>query len=70
MGPTAHSNRAGIASVIKTAMEWEKKSGATFKADKTYFIHFTRSNPKIDTLPAVVKGQAVHPTDHVRSWAL
>lgn len=65
-GPTAHSNRVGIASIIGTAMEWEKRSGATFEADKTNLIHFTRSDPKVDRLPAVVKGQAVHPTDHVK----
>ena len=56
-GPTAHSNRAGIASIIETATAWEKRSGATFEADKTSLIHFTCSDPKFDKLPAFVKGK-------------
>ncbi|KID59143.1 reverse transcriptase, partial [Metarhizium hybridum] len=48
------------------ATDWEKRSGATFEADKTNLIHFTCSDPKVDRLPAVVKGQAVHPKDHVK----
>lgn len=39
-GPRAHSNRTGIASVIESALTWEKRSGATFEADKTPIIHF------------------------------
>lgn len=65
-GLTAHSNCVEIASIIGTAMEWEKRSGAIFEADKTNLIHFTCSDPKVDRLPAVVKGQAVHPTDYVK----
>lgn len=38
-GPAAHSNRAGIASIIETATDWEKRSGATFEADKTNQPH-------------------------------
>ena len=32
----------------------------------TSLIHFTYSDPKVDRLPAVVKGQAVYPKDHVK----
>lgn len=39
-GPTAHSNLTGIASVIESALTWEKRSSATFKADETSIIHF------------------------------
>ncbi|KFG84300.1 reverse transcriptase [Metarhizium anisopliae] len=65
-GPTAHGISCGIASIIEIATDWEKRSGATFEADKTNLIHFTCSDPKVDRLPAVVKGQAVHPKDHVK----
>jgi endonuclease/exonuclease/phosphatase family metal-dependent hydrolase len=41
-GPTAEANRAGIQSIINEALEWERRSGATFEADKTTVIHFTR----------------------------
>ncbi|KAJ6439206.1 reverse transcriptase [Purpureocillium lavendulum] len=41
-GPTAEANRAGLESIINNALEWEKRSGATFEADKTTIIHFTR----------------------------
>lgn len=39
-GPTAQSNREGIEAFIDEALKWERRSGATFKADKTAIIHF------------------------------
>jgi ribonuclease HI len=65
-GPTAQSNRVGIASIIEHAIEWEKRSGATFEVDKTSVIHFTCSDPKVDKLPALVKGREVQPKDCVK----
>ncbi|OAQ57605.1 reverse transcriptase [Pochonia chlamydosporia 170] len=65
-GPTGHSNRAGIASIIESAIEWEKRSGATFQVNKTSIIHFTCSDPKFDKLPAVVKGREVQPKECVK----
>ena len=69
-GPTAQSNREGIMSVIDTAMEWEKRSGATFEAEKTAIIHFTRGAHKSDTEPFTIKGQQVHPKSHVKILGL
>lgn len=65
-GPTAHSNRDGIAAIIESALEWERRSGATFEADKTSIIHFTHNELKADKLPTNVKGQMVQPNDHVK----
>ncbi len=65
-GPTAHSNRDKINAIVEEALEGEKRSGATFEADKTAFIHFTRNARKIDTTPLMIKGQAVTPREYVK----
>lgn len=65
-GPTAHSNRDKIKVIEEEAMYWEKRSAATFEADKMAFIHFIRSARKIGTTPVMIKGQAVAPRDHVK----
>jgi hypothetical protein len=65
-GPTAQSNREGIEAIIDDALKWERRSGATFEADKTAIIHFTRKQYKTDLEPFVIKGQAVQPKEHVK----
>ncbi len=65
-GPTAQSNREGIEAIISSATEWENRSGATFEADKTAIIHFTRKSYKTDDQPFNIKGQAVQPRESVR----
>ena len=50
-GPTAQSNREGIEAIINEALDWEKRSGATFKADKTAIIHFASKAYKSDQRP-------------------
>jgi ribonuclease HI/exonuclease III len=65
-GPTAQSNREGIEAIIDDALGWERRSGATFEADKTAIIHFTRKPYKTDSQPFTIKGQAVQPKEHVK----
>ena len=65
-GPTAQSNREGIEAIIDDALEWERRSGATFEADKTAIIHFTRKPYKTDSQPFTIKGQTVQPKEHVK----
>ncbi|KAI3041711.1 hypothetical protein CBS147353_11868 [Aspergillus niger] len=65
-GPTAQSNREGIEAIINEALDWEKRSGATFKADKTAIIHFTPKAHKSDQGLFTIKGQTVEPKDHVK----
>lgn len=65
-GPTAQSNREGIEAIINEALDWEKRSGATFEADKTAIIHFTPKAYKSDQGPFTIKGQTVEPKDHVK----
>ena len=60
-GPTAQGNREGIEAIIKDAMDWEKRSGATFEAEKTAIIHFTKKSYKTTTDSFTIKGQTVQP---------
>jgi hypothetical protein len=65
-GPTAQSNREGIEAIINEALDWERRSGATFEAEKTAIIHFTPKAYKSEQEPFTIKGQAVEPKDHVK----
>jgi hypothetical protein len=65
-GLTAQSNRQGIEAIINEALEWEKRSGATFEADKTAIIHFSPKAYKSDKELFTIKGQTVEPKDHVK----
>ncbi|KDN71873.1 hypothetical protein CSUB01_09606 [Colletotrichum sublineola] len=65
-GKTARNNREGIESIIRDAVGWEKRSGATFEAEKTAIIHFTRNDDKLDLEPYVIKGQSVEPKNHTK----
>ena len=65
-GPTARGTRKGIEAIINHALDWERRSGATFEADKTAVIHFTRKAYKADSEPFIIKGQAIQPKSHVK----
>ncbi|KAF4336646.1 reverse transcriptase [Fusarium beomiforme] len=65
-GPTAQSNRRGIQAIIDKALDWEKRSGATFEAEKTAIIHFTRYTGRVDSEPFTIKGEKVSPKDQVK----
>jgi hypothetical protein len=65
-GPTARSTRKGIEAIIDEALDWERRSGATFEAEKTAVIHFTRKAYKVDSEPFIIKGQSVEPKSHVK----
>ncbi|KAF4625101.1 hypothetical protein G7Y89_g13068 [Cudoniella acicularis] len=65
-GPTAQSNRESIEAIINDTLDWERRSGATFKAEKTAIIHFTRKPYKSATEPFTIKGQTIPPKDHVK----
>ena len=65
-GPTAQSNHEGIETIINNALDWERRSGATFEAEKTAIIHFTHKPYKTNSEPFTIKGQTVQPKDHVK----
>ncbi|KAJ5494161.1 hypothetical protein N7463_010248 [Penicillium fimorum] len=69
-GSTAQSNREGIEAIINGALDWERRSGATFEADKTAIIHFAPKMRKLDHEPFIIKGQTVVPKDHVKILGL
>ncbi|KAJ6437653.1 reverse transcriptase [Purpureocillium lavendulum] len=59
-GRTAEANRTGIQSIIDEAIDWEKRSGATFEVDKTTIVHFTRGTARND-VSFWIKGTEVKP---------
>ena len=63
-GPTAEANRVGIQAIIDRALEWERRSGATFDEDKMVIIHPTRHPERTDESPYTIKGQAIIPKTH------
>ncbi|KYK58871.1 hypothetical protein DCS_05889 [Drechmeria coniospora] len=69
-GPTAKENRKGIKSIINMALDWEGRSGATFEAEKTAIIHFTKSEYKSDSEAFTIKGLEVRPKTHVKILGL
>jgi ribonuclease HI len=62
-GPSAEANREGIHAIIDRAMDWERRSGATFEGEKTVIIHFTRRLDRTSTRPFTIKGETVTPSD-------
>ncbi|KAJ5556668.1 hypothetical protein N7494_000583 [Penicillium frequentans] len=65
-GSTAQSNRQGIEVIINEALDWERRSGATFEAEKTAIIHFAPKMRKSDHESFIIKGQTVVPKSHVK----
>jgi hypothetical protein len=60
-GHSAEANRENIQAVIDQAMDWERRSGATFESDKTVLVHFTRNSARTDERPITIKGQEIRP---------
>jgi Reverse transcriptase (RNA-dependent DNA polymerase) len=58
-GSTAEANREGIQAIINEALDWEKRSGATFKGKKTTLVHFTRCRNRSSTTPITIKEEVV-----------
>ncbi|KAK0367645.1 hypothetical protein CLIM01_14998 [Colletotrichum limetticola] len=66
-GRSQEANREGFQNIIDRALEWERRSGATFETDKTAIIHFTRNwRLPANSTNFVIKGDTVRPKDHVK----
>ena len=65
-GPSAEANREGIQAIIDGALEWERRSGATFEGKKTAIIHFTRCPDRTNTTPFTIKGEVIVPSETVK----
>ena len=61
VGRSAESNLLGIREVVNHTLAWERRSGATFKGEKTALVHFTRNAKKQSTTPINIKGVDVAP---------
>lgn len=64
--PTVQLNRDKLQAIIDSALQWERRSGATFETEKTAIIHFTKNARKFNNDPFTIKGQNIHPKDHVK----
>lgn len=62
-GKSAEANREGIQAIIDRAMDWERRSGATFEGEKTVIIHFSRRPNRVDTRPFTIKGETIAPAE-------
>ncbi|EGU87741.1 hypothetical protein FOXB_01741 [Fusarium oxysporum f. sp. conglutinans Fo5176] len=65
-GPTAESNRDGMRKTISKALDWERRSGATFETEKTAIIDFTRKAYKSDEEPFAIRRQLVPPKSQIK----
>lgn len=66
-GPSAEQNTKLLQeTVVARAERWAISSGATFEADKTAFIHFTRTTGKWSEDALVVKEKEIHPQREVK----
>ncbi|KJZ69096.1 hypothetical protein HIM_11503 [Hirsutella minnesotensis 3608] len=65
-GPTAEANREGIQAIIDDALKWEARSGATFEADKTTIVHFTRATVRNSDKSFLIRGQEVQPKKNAK----
>jgi ribonuclease HI len=63
IGPSAETNHESIQAIIDRAIDWERRSGATFESDKTVIIHFTRQRDKTSTRPFTIKGEEMSPKE-------
>jgi hypothetical protein len=55
-----------IQAIIDRALDWERRSGATFEAEKTAIIHFTRNTRRVDSTPFTIKGETVKLKEQVK----
>lgn len=52
--------------IIPKAASWAKASGATFEADKTAFIHFTRNKNKLSETKLQMDNEEIPPVEEVK----
>ena len=69
-GASARSNQDEIQGIINDALQWEKRSEATFEGEKTTIVHFTRNNNLYDSTAFVIKGERVKPKQDVKILGL
>ena len=48
------------------AIQWEKRSGATFETTKTVLVHFSRTATRSSTAPISIKEKIVFPKEEAK----
>ena len=67
VGPDEEQNTAMVQeTILPRAEQWAKQSGATFEADKTSFIHFTRRPGRNNTRAISFGGKDILPQNSVK----
>jgi Reverse transcriptase (RNA-dependent DNA polymerase) len=64
-GSSAEANYRSIQAIVDRAVQWERRSGATFESSKTAFIHFTRTATRLSVAPIRVKNKEVFPQGEI-----
>jgi hypothetical protein len=58
---TAEENKDNIQAIINHALAWKRRSGVTFKYDKTTIVHFMRVINRTSRIPFMIKGDVIKP---------
>ena len=66
VGRSLELNLLGIREVVNHALAQERRSGATFKGEKTALVYFIRNIKKQSTTPINIKGVDVAPRDKIK----
>jgi hypothetical protein len=59
--PLVEANLIRIQQIVDRAVQWEKRSGTTFKSTKTALVHFTRTASRLGYALVIVKGKTIAP---------
>lgn len=51
---------------MSEVLDWERRSGATFEAEKTAIIRFTRGPYMANSEPFTIKEETLQPKDQVK----
>lgn len=65
-GASAEANHSNIQATIDRALDWERRSGATFEHDKTAIVHFTRTASRSSSRPFMIDGKPIQPKDSAK----
>lgn len=65
-GASAEANHSNIQATIDRALDWERRSGATFEHDKTAIVHFTRTASRSSNTPFMINGKPIQPKDSAK----
>jgi exonuclease III len=65
-GSSAEANYIGLQQIVDKAVQWEKRSGATFESTKTVLVHFTRATRRSSNAIVTFKGETISPKSEAK----